>query len=253
ALAAEKRKIFTGADKHSVAIVGNDCVWNDFLLDGYPGQVRFFGKWGVGGWDSFEDCGAEGFRLVRKGVDITFRLPGVHNLMNAMAAVEAALAMGAPESSIVRGLGIVNSLPGRSEIVKGPVTVLRDGYNANPESLNAAFKLFSSLKTTGRRILVLGEMLELGDETDEALRLAGVAAAEMNSDSIFLLGESLEALKNAAISAGYSGKVGLYAGMEELQKDLSEYLKAGDLVLLKGSRGSALERLNEIIREVSSG
>jgi len=253
ALAGEKRKIFTGADEKSVAVIPEDCVWRDFLLKGYPGTVRFFGRRSSRGWDSYEDRGIEGYRLLRNGVEILFGLPGMHNLLNAMAAVEAALAIGAPESSIENGLGSVKSFSGRSEIIHGAVTVIHDSYNANPESLDAALRVFASAEVEGRRILVLGELLELGDETETALRQAGEAAAAVSPDSIFLFGKSLVVLKDAAVDAGYSGAIEVYTDMGELQESLSGYLKTGDLVLLKGSRGSALERLMENIQEVSSG
>jgi len=253
AVAAEKRKIFLGAGKKSVAVLPVDGEWNDFLLEGFPGEVRFFGEWGAGGWDSFENRGPDGFSLVRKGVELNFRLPGGHNLMNAMAAVEAAQALGVPESSILNGLKSVKPVSGRSEIIQSAVTVIRDSYNANPESLLAALELFSSVKTSGRRVLVLGELLELGHETEQALRKAGGAAAGVNPDAVFLFGKSLGPLKKAVSDAGYRGSLSLYTEMAELQDALSGYLKAGDLVLLKGSRGSALERLDQIIGEVGSG
>ena len=253
ALAAEKRSVFNGAGPESTAIIGKEEAWGDFLLEEYPGKVHFFGEWDRDGWDSHTDNGTKGHILVRNGRKIHFRLPGAHNLMNAMAAVEAALVLGVPEESIAAGLSSVRPLSGRSEIVEGAVTVIRDGYNANPESLNAALELFSSIPVSGRRVLVLGELLELGNEMDEALRLAGGAAVAAEPDSIFLFGESLAAVKYAAYEAGYGGEIRLYTDMEKLQRALSSYLESGDLVLLKGSRGSALERLNETITEVGYG
>jgi UDP-N-acetylmuramoyl-tripeptide--D-alanyl-D-alanine ligase len=253
ALAAEKKAIFSRCGSDSVAIIGCDEAWRDFLLKGFPGKVRCFGKWKAGGWDSYEDAGSEGFILIRQGKRIRFHLPGVHNLLNAMAAVEAALELGAPEESVLRGLTAVRPAFGRSEIINGAVTVIRDCYNANPESLIAALDLFSSMPADGRRILVLGELLELGSETEEALRKAGGAAAAAGADSVFLFGSSLEILKEATLQAGYPGRIQLFTDMSLLEAALSSYLKSGDLVLLKGSRGSALERLDSIIGEVSSG
>lgn len=253
AVAAEKRAILSQAGPETVAIIGADEAWKDFLTEDFPGKVRFFGEWGVGGWDSHKDAGVDGHILIRYGKSIPFRLPGAHNLLNAMAAVEAALELGAPEESIVRGLSNVRPVFGRSEIIRGAVTVIRDCYNANPESLTAALELFSSMPTDGRRILVLGELLELGSETEDALRQAGGAAAASEADSVFLFGSSLEILREAAVAAGYRGDIHLFTDMRSLETALGSYLESGDLVLLKGSRGSALERLDKIIGEVSSG
>lgn len=253
AVAAEKRAIFSQAGPETVAVIGADEAWKDFLTEDFPGTIRYFGEWGTNGWDSFEDVGADGFNLIRNGKAIRFRLPGLHNLLNAMAAVEAARELGAPEESIIRGLSNVRPVFGRSEIIKGAVTLIRDCYNANPESLTAALELFSSMPTEGRRVLVLGELLELGSETDDALRQAGGAAAASGADSVFLFGNSLEILREAAIAAGYRGDIHLFTDMTALETALGSYLGSGDLVLLKGSRGSALERLDKIIGEVSSG
>ena len=252
-VAAEKRRILDGADSESVAVVGANEPWADFLLESFPGSVRRFGIWGRDSWDSYSNKDLEGFILKRRGRAIRFHLPGVHNLMNAMAATEAALALGVPEDDIAAGLESVRPTGGRSEVVHGAVTVIRDSYNANPESLQAAFNLFANTSAEGRRVLVLGELLELGDETDQALEAAGGAAADLRPDAVFLFGESLEPLMMAARNAGYSGKAEVFREMNRLRDALSEYLRPGDLVLLKGSRGSALERLDEAIAGLGVG
>ena len=170
-----------------------------------------------------------------------------------MAAVAAAKALGAPEEAVLQGLAGVRPAFGRSEIVEGPVTVIRDCYNANPESLDAALDLFKTVGTAGRRILVLGELLELGEETDDALRRAGGAAAAAGPDAVFLYGEGMDIAAEAAREAGFRGEIGVYGRMEELQAALAGFLVPGDLVLLKGSRGGALERLDGVLAEVGAG
>ncbi len=252
AIAAEKRSIFDNASFESTAIVGSDEKWADFLLESYPGNIRRFGHADTNGWDLVENLGLEGFLLARAGRDIRFTLPGVHNLLNAMAAVEAALALGVSEEEIALGLESVIVPGGRSDVHRGAVTVIRDGYNANPESLNAAFELFKNASTDGRRVLVLGEMLELGEETDRALIAAGGAAAKLGPDGIFLFGASLGRLQQAASDAGYSGLIQVFTEMDKLKEALGAYLVPGDLILLKGSRGSALERLDDMLERIGS-
>lgn len=252
-IAAEKRQIFNHADTESVAIVGSEEPMAEFLLDAYPGQVRSFGTGAGNGWDSVAGRGLKGFELRRNGRSISLALPGQHNLMNALAAVEAALALGIPEDAIARGLENVKAPAGRSEVRHGVVTVIRDGYNANPESLGAAFKMFEDAAVDGRRVLVLGEMLELGDETESALIAAGGVAADLRPDGIFLFGASMTVFEKASIEAGYTGLIQVFTEMDRLKEALKAYLEPGDLILLKGSRGSALERLDEILEGVGVG
>lgn len=252
ALASEKRDIFSTAGPDTVAIINETEAWKNFLLMGFPGRARFFGGWGKEGWESYENRGAEGFLLLRNGRHIDFALAGYHNLLNAMGAVEAANTLGAPEDSIARGLEAARSEPNRSEIRNGPVVLVRDAYNANPESLMAALDMVSNIRVDGRRVAVLGELLELGGHTERALNIVGRALAEHEPDSVFLFGDSLSPVREAALRAGFGGEISLYLEINELGKALSGYLKPGDLVLLKGSRKSALERLSETIVKVGS-
>jgi len=252
AIAEEKRAILAFSTEDSIAIVGWDEPRADFLLKDFTGKVLRFGRLGTGGWEGLIERGIDGWTFIRNGNEIDFRLPGHHNAMNAMAAVEASVALGAPESSITRGLEAVEAAFGRSEILRGSITVVRDCYNANPESLKAALKMYSRIKTSGRRVLVLGELQELGEETEEALREAARAVAALEPDAIFLFGITLEVLKSTVMQSGFLGSIQLHSDMDELQKSLFTYLIPGDLVLLKGSRGNALERLCPILREVGS-
>jgi UDP-N-acetylmuramoyl-tripeptide--D-alanyl-D-alanine ligase len=253
AVAEEKRAIFNGAGKDTVAVIGADEPWKDFLLEYFPGVVRPFGVWGLDGWESAENRGLDGHRLVRNGRAIDFPLPGRHSVLNAMAAVAAASALGAPEDSIVKGLESVKASFGRSEVMRGRVTVIRDCYNANPESLQAALDLFAETEANGKRVLVLGELLELGGETEGALRKAGGAAVAAGPDVLFLYGESMSLVETAAKDAGFDGQLRCFTDIGELELALSAVLGDGDLVLLKGSRGSALERLNQVFTEVGAG
>lgn len=252
ALAAEKRDIFSTAGPSSVAIINENEVWKDFLLMDFPGKARFFGEWGRNGWETYGNKGKDGFVLLWNGRHIDFALAGYHNLLNAMGAVEAANTLGVPEESIARGLAAVRSMSNRSEIRNGPVLLIRDAYNANPESFMAALDMVSTIRISGRSVVVLGELQELGEHTNEALKMIGRALVKYGLDSVLLFGDSLDVVRESALAAGFSGEINLYLEIDEVSMALSKYLKSGDLVLLKGSRGSALERLSETIVKVDS-
>ncbi|OQX29004.1 MAG: hypothetical protein B0D92_05890 [Spirochaeta sp. LUC14_002_19_P3] len=247
AVAREKRSILSTASKNSTAIIASDEAWKDYLIRGYPGRIQFFGEWGKNGWDEFQNIGTEGFVIKRYGEEIKFPLPGKHNLLNAMAAAEAALALGVPETALKDGLESVKPAPGRCEVIKGDVTVILDSYNANPQSLYAVLDLFRTLNISGRKIIIFGELLELGEETERALKSAGEAIANMNFDAVFLFGSTQPTVEHVLQTRGFSGYLKLFLDMDSLKIALADYVKKGDAVLVKGSRGNALERICEVI------
>jgi UDP-N-acetylmuramoyl-tripeptide--D-alanyl-D-alanine ligase len=123
--------------------------------------------------------------------------------------------------------------------------VIRDCYNANPESTAAALGFCDGLEFPGRKVYVLGSMLELGKDSAAAHRELGSALARCAADMLFLYGKEMEeaAAELAKAGAGYF----YTSDMEELASSLRDYVEPGDLVLLKGSRGCALERLGPVL------
>ena len=198
------------------------------------------------------DCGlrAEDIRITDEGTAFTVRFPGGsipvqlsdagrHFVYDALAAFGAGLEFGMEPEQIVRGLEQFRS--GRQQIrVESGYTIIDDCYNANPESMAAALEVLAARKTTGRRIAVLGDMLELGDHAAEAHRALGVKAAE-TADAVFLYGEQCA---NALQSAG--GVARLFKTHGELAAALSRYAAPGDLLLFKGSRGMRMEKALEL-------
>ncbi len=244
AIAREKMAILSGADS---AIIWEDEPWKDFLVENFPGQVRYFGKWKEKGWTGFKDRGLDGSDIQYKGSSIHFALVGEHNLRNAMAAAEAGIVLGVSDSAVKAGLESVRPATGRCEVNDGRVTIVDDCYNANPESMMAALEFFSNLSSRGRHIAVLGEMLELGHECEAALQKAGMGIARFKPDAVFLLGDSLSIVEEVLQSEHYNGYMMRYSSMEQLGHGLAEYVRTGDAVLLKGSRMNAMERVKDFL------
>jgi UDP-N-acetylmuramoyl-tripeptide--D-alanyl-D-alanine ligase len=188
--------------------------------------------------------------LIWEGKAVRFGLPGRYNLANALAAAAAAAEVPAGPAAVREGLESVRALSGRSEICPGPVTVIKDCYNANPEAVLAALEFADSVSWRGRKIYVIGSMLELGDCSEAAHAALGKTLAASGAAMVFLFGsETLPAL--AFRPGGDAGQEWFYAEtMEELAAGLGAVLVPGDLVLLKGSRALALERLMDLIRAV---
>jgi UDP-N-acetylmuramyl pentapeptide synthase len=125
------------------------------------------------------------------------------------------------------------------------VRVINDTYNANPASMAAAFESFTELKGTDRGYLVLGDMLELGEQSAQLHRQVGELAAQSGPAGIYAFGEHAGSVVQGARTAGMSEKDLFIGSKNDIVADLIQRLVAGDWVLVKGSRGSAMETVVE--------
>jgi UDP-N-acetylmuramoyl-tripeptide--D-alanyl-D-alanine ligase len=253
-IAEEKKAIFSFFTGTETALIPAESAFVAYLSEGVKGDVRPYpGPDGV--FDNVKDRGIFGWECTVKAVDGTegirtsFALPGRHNLWNAAAAVAIARAVGIGTKVTALGLSSVRPLPGRGEVVETVlgghrVTVVNDAYNANPDSMEKALSFFDETAWNGtngdggnnrRKIVVAGEMFELGEHGEAEhkklfLRLDAVRADKKYffhvSDTIFP-----------------GGNIAVYNDMERLKATLTEDAREGDLVLLKGSRLCALERI----------
>lgn len=245
-IAKEKKEIFSQFRGNGVALIPGDDEFKDFLAWGVKGRVSFYGAGSFKEWEGVRDLGLEGSEIRWAGEGVRFRLPGKHNVKDALAAAAIAREVPVGNAAIRKGLESARPLFGRSEIIRGRFTVIRDCYNASPESSAGALEFCDGLDWGGRKIYVLGAMLELGENSREAHEALGRALAASRADMVFLFGEEAEAAAEALGRAG--GKAWYHTGnMEDLAGALEAYLRPGDLVLLKGSRGNALERLTGVL------
>jgi len=127
------------------------------------------------------------------------------------------------------------------------MTVVRDCYNANPDSVEAAIGLCDSVPWAGRRAYVLGSMLELGPESIVSHRAMGEIAGKSAADALFFFGEETKPAFDAARIAGFRGLLVFETDFDRLLAAVRAYAGPGDLALLKASRGMALERLADAL------
>jgi UDP-N-acetylmuramoyl-tripeptide--D-alanyl-D-alanine ligase len=175
--------------------------------------------------------------------DVLLRLPGRHNVTNALAAVGVGLAVGLGLQQIVGGLEQAQPIKGRCVWRRaGPVAILDDTYNANPASLAAALETFNARAGAARRIVLLGDMLELGDIAERAHREAGGAVAASGAAEFIGLGQhargAVEAAREAGLLESYHTTT-----FEDTVALLLKRVAPGDALLVKGSRGMRMERL----------
>jgi len=246
----EKKCIFNFLKDDDTALIPRDDDFAKELSLGVRGNVRFYCADLFDEFEGTRSLGLDGTEIYWAGERIHFTLPGNHNFENAMAAIAIAKEAKAGNEAIKRGLESVKPLFGRLEILKGRTTIIRDCYNANPESMDRSIEFCDSLDWSGRKVYVIGDMLELGDSSFSAHQKLGELLTQSQAEMIFLLGEEITA---AGFYMAIKGRFFYHAkDMDELSAVLDRYVQAGDLVLLKGSRGCALERLTEMLAGVNN-
>lgn len=193
------------------------------------------------------------FDLVVEGIrePVTLPLLGEHNIYNALAASAAALEWGIAPSLAARSLESVQPGEKRGQTLEiGGATIINDSYNSNPKALHAMIDTLADMNAR-RRILVAGEMLELGPTGEKLHADAGRHAAERKMDLIIGVRGLAKALVEAASAAGANAK--FVETSEEAGELLAKELRPGDAVLLKASRGVKLERALEKLESEVKG
>ncbi|MBN1774422.1 MAG: UDP-N-acetylmuramoyl-tripeptide--D-alanyl-D-alanine ligase [Deltaproteobacteria bacterium] len=176
----------------------------------------------------------------------TIALPGRHIPLDAALAAAAARSVGASAEAVEAGLSGVAAARHRGEILTSSqdVVVLDDTYNANPGSMRAALDALDDVPGTGRKVAILGEMLELGEATGALHHEVGAAAGRSGLGFLVCVGPSAERMAEGARTAGLRD-VAVFESVELLVAELGRLVRTGDRVLVKGSRGMRMERVVE--------
>lgn len=192
------------------------------------------------------------FDLVFAGqrYQVQLTVHGQHNVSNALAAAAAAIAMDVPAEKIVTGLAQFTAISGRMDLFPLPCggLLLDDSYNSNPLSAYAALDVLTSLSGQGRRVVVLGDMLELGEKSEQMHVDLGAKAAGV-AELLIAVGQFSADLCRGAKAAGMQPEqmielADAAAAIDYLQKQQ----RPGDKILVKGSRGVRLEQVAEALK-----
>ncbi|HVS17514.1 MAG TPA: cyanophycin synthetase, partial [Planctomycetota bacterium] len=180
---------------------------------------------------------------------------GSHNVYNLLAALAAATGMGLSLADLLPAVSRLEAGKRRMERRQfGELTVFDDSYNANPDSARAAVRVLEGLHGSGRRVMVLGDMLELGDDAPELHHQIGCAAARADIDLLLLVGETTRATAAGALECGLSPERVLHLGSPaDALERIGALVRAGDIVLVKGSRRMGLDRLVDRLGETFGG
>ena len=241
----EKKSIFKFLKDDDVALIPKDDECAASLADGVNGKVRFYGADAFDEFEGTRSLALEGTEVLWAGEKINFALPGQHSFQDAVAAIAVAKEIPVTNSAIKRGLESVKPLFGRLEILKGRTVVIRDCYNANPESSAKSVEFCDSFVWDKKRVYVIADMLELGEMSFSAHERLGEILAASKADKVFLFGREIEAA--SPVLARKNKSFFHTNDINELSSALDCFVQTGDLVLLKGSRGCALERLTGML------
>jgi UDP-N-acetylmuramoyl-tripeptide--D-alanyl-D-alanine ligase len=261
AIADAKAEIVLGLEPHGTAVLNRDAPQFERLKTtgaARGARVRSFG----GGADCdaqlLEVEATDGGSRVRARVlahELAFELgaPGVHMAQDALGALLAAEALGAELTACAAALRLFSPQKGRGErfmlpMADGPVTIIDESYNANPASMRAALALLAAAKPgpKGRRIAVIGDMLELGPK---AAAMHAELAADLSASKVDLLfgaGPLTRALYEAAPA---SMRAAWTERSSELTDEVARTLRGGDIAMIKGSNGSRMGPLVSALRD----
>ena len=241
-VAREKSSIFRGLRDGGRAVLGADLAVNPIVQAALPSDVTTVSL-DKGADVAIEyqgsDLTSSRFRTgLQSGesLDVTWAMRGKHMALNAAAAIAIADQLGMDSETIVAGLQSCRVTGMRMEICEvDGVTWINDAYNANPASMKALINwLAEAPNAGGRYVMVLGDMLELGETAEQLHRdVLDYAKAAMPQATVLAFGPTM-----AAVAGGES-----FTDFDELRSRVDELLTPGDRIALKGSRGMALERL----------
>jgi UDP-N-acetylmuramoyl-tripeptide--D-alanyl-D-alanine ligase len=209
----------------------------------YARKIRSLGEKGV----AFE------LQCFGRSREVELNVPGIQNVLNALAASAIAFCLDESLAGIAEGLNRFKGIKGRFTVshLSRDITLVDDTYNANPSSLKAAMDTVRELAKDASRVIVgLGDMLELGDETVTAHLEAGHMVAELGPSCFMAMGEHARYMIEGAVSKGFpSDKAMLIHRHEDMVRKIENIMRPGDIILLKGSRKMQLEKVAEGLAE----
>lgn len=185
--------------------------------------------------------------------DLEFFIPvlGMHNVYNTLAAIAAARFFEIPFSKIKKGLEMVALTNMRMEVIdgKGGITIINDAYNASPTSMKAALQLLYDMRGYNRKMVVLGDMLELGDDEVLFHQEIGKLLNPSFVDVVYTYGKLGKEIALGAKEVFPNQIVKSFTEKKNLIDDISVRVKPGDLILVKGSRGMKLEEIVQALKK----
>ncbi len=257
-VAREKACILKFQEAGDTAVLNADDLFFDSWKNSARGRVLSFGINPTADLRAtnvtLDDAGCARFGVEFKpGQEFAIcalRIPGTHQVSNALAAIGAALAAGTDLKDACAAAGTFEGTARRFSVHRvGGVTLVDDAYNANPASFKAALETLTTLSAT-RRFVVVGGMMELGAQSEARHRELGAILAQLDLAGMCMVGDLARPVGEAAIESGQDAfSVNFHATPEDAAHTLGQMLRPGDAALVKGSHAIQLERCVEALRK----
>jgi UDP-N-acetylmuramoyl-tripeptide--D-alanyl-D-alanine ligase len=251
-IAEAKRELLENVKPGGTIVVNNDNAHVVRISEGFEGTKVTYGIDHDAQFraTNVRERGLLGTSFELAGHPLELALPGRHNLENLLAAIATARVAGISWNGIARGIGEVKPAYHRGVIIKSRgATIYDDTYNSNPYALARALDLMAQADVSGRRIAVIGDMLELGDRELDYHRESGRAIPK-SVDVVVAVGRRSQALLSGAREAGFAGdKLHHFDDAQSAGEFLRDFIEPDDLVLIKASRGIGLDKTVSILEE----
>ncbi len=250
----EKKSIVEGfAEKKGYLVINADDNFLSKIRSTLKYNVITYGvKRGVVKPDEILwENGCAKFRLSRTWFKLS--VPGMHSVYNALAAIAVGELFKIPKSAIAEALLEVQSCNMRMQIFEeNGFTIISDCYNANPHSMKMSLQTLSNMPCNGRRIVVLGDMKELGEQSKKYHREIGSMLPELSVDYLVAIGsDAVEYCKGAEKAGLKSSRIKYFEDKEKAMDALKLLLHEKDMVLIKGSRSMKLEEVSKKLLEIA--
>jgi UDP-N-acetylmuramoyl-tripeptide--D-alanyl-D-alanine ligase len=260
-IAEAKAELIEGLHDPKVAYLNNDDSRVRAMAQSFRGKIVAYGVKSSASFkvQQIQDLGLDGtsFTVRHSNRDLQFVLPllGQHNVANAVAAIAVATTHEVPYEQIREALADMKPEKMRGQVVKfrEGFAVIDDCYNSNPKALSEMIRFIGRLQGYQRKILVAGEMLELGPEGPELHRECGREAAKAGLASVIAVqGQATEILEGALEAGMDRSRLKFARDAVQAGDLLARMVKKGDVVLIKGSRGVKLEQVLNTLRAAFS-
>lgn len=245
-IAREKKSALVRLKNTGTAFLNAGDPYFGFLREGISAHVKSFG---LGGGDVVAERPVARWldhsEFVLRGLPVSVPIAGNHGIVNAAAAAAAGLHFGCTPLEIKKGIEGYEGEGGRGNLhTSGRVTFIDESYNANPMSVGAALDLISGVETGGRKAFVFADMLELGDKAEYYHCMVADRVVDCGIDALFTFGPLSEITASRCKALGFKD-VFQFEEIGTLSRNLREWVREKDLVLVKGSRAMRLERVLE--------
>lgn len=253
AIAAAKAELLEALPGQGWSVLNADDDFFGYLRERALGPVITFGTSALAQYRALDvtlggdGCATFALQAQEKSLPVKLRVPGAFHVLNALAAAAAAARFGVSLEDMAAALESYEGFEKRTQLKASPRgwQVFDDTYNASPAATAGALDSLASMEAAGRRIAVLGDMRELGPQSEDLHREIGRKVAAVCPDALITVGESSIAIDEAALNAGYRGPVKHFADSNEAAEFAAAYVRPNDVVLVKGSRALEMERVVE--------